>query len=141
MSNLNAVWSITSVGIFTTISLLFTFAIIFVPIFIFTFITASIHYYLVKHLERYWDNASETEIINALHSYLYNINVDHFTANVTKKYICNVVSSLSSYDKNRFYQTVYSNGLLPRTKMLLNNDSPKHTYNLRSRSATHNQLE
>lgn len=141
MSQLNLVWNIMSSTTFITISLLFTFAIVFVPVFIFTFITAAIHYYLVKHLERYWDNASETEIINALHSYLYNMNVDHFTANVTKKYICNVVSSLSSYDKNRFYQTVYSNGLLPRAKMLLNNDSPKHTYNLRSRSATHNQLE
>lgn len=141
MSQLNSVWNIMSSTTFITISLLFTFAVILVPIFIFTFITTAIHYYVVKHLEQYWDNASETEIINVLHSYLYNMNVDHFTANVTKKYIRNIVSSLSSYDKNRFYRSVYSNGLFPRTKMFLNNDSPKHNYNLRSRSAIRNQLE
>jgi hypothetical protein len=119
MSNLTAGWYIASVGIFTAISLMFTFAIVLVPIFIILLVYTTINSFSVKHMERYWMNASESEIIEILHMYIYEMNVDYFTKNVTKKEIVNKISSLPQHNLNRFYRRVYSNGLLPRTKKLL----------------------
>ena len=84
-------------------------------------------------MERYWMNASENEIIEILHTYIYEMNVDYFIKNVTKRTIINKIHSLPEYNKDRFYRKVYSNGLLSRTKMLLRQeDYPTHSYNLRS---------
>jgi len=133
MSNLNAVWSITSVGMFTAISLMFTFAIVLVPIFTILVVYTTIHSFSVKYMERYWMNASEHEIIEMLHAYIYEMNVDYFIKNVTKRAIINKIHSLPDYNKDIFYRKVYSNGLLSRTKMLLRQqDYPTHSYNLRS---------